>query len=96
VLNNLVEGARLLAYAAGLILLIGAISHVLAWVLTRQRTARWVWRAWNVVGAGLLAAGTAAIAYGWWGYGLHTGVGSALAGLGLLLASAGLWMIVPI
>jgi hypothetical protein len=56
----------------------------------------WVWGYWNVVGAALLIFGVTGIGYGWLGLGLDTTAGSALAGLGLLLASAGLWMLIPV
>ena len=95
-LERVAEAGRLLLYVGGLIVAIGALSHALAWVLTRERTVRWVWRAWNVLGTVLLLVGMAAIGYGWLGLGLQTAPGSVVAGLGLLLASAGLWMIVPV
>ena len=96
VLDGLAEMGRTLLYLAGLVLLIGVLSHALAWVFTRKRTVRWVWQTWNLLGAVLLLIGLAAIGYGWLVLGLQTGAGSAVAGLGLLLASAGLWMIVPV
>jgi hypothetical protein len=36
------------------------------------------------------------MAYAWGVLGLQSGWGSLLLGLGLLLASAGLWMLVPV
>jgi hypothetical protein len=36
------------------------------------------------------------MAYAWWALGLQSGWGSLLLGLGLLFASAGIWMLVPI
>ena len=95
-LQSFVEMGRTLAIVAGLVLLIGVVSHALAWVLTRRRTVHWVWGYWNVLGAALLAMGVAAIGYGWLALGLQTGLGSIMVGLGLLLASAGLWMLVPV
>ena len=94
--ERLAETGRMLVYIAGLVLLIGAASHALAWILTRRGTVRWVWRAGNVLGAMFLGFGVVAITYAWAGLGLHTGPGGLVAGLALLLASAGLWMLVPI
>ena len=48
------------------------------------------------LGTVLLASGVAGMLYGWLALGLSTTWGSLLTGLGLLLASAGLWMLVPI
>jgi hypothetical protein len=90
------EAVRLLVYFSAAVVLLGASAHVLTWLLVRRRAARWVWGYWNGVGALFLIAGTAAVGYGWLGLGLSTTAGSLLAGLGLLLASAGLWMLVPI
>lgn len=87
---------RTLLYLAAAVVLLGALAHALTWLCFHRRAARWVWNAWNLVGTGLLAAGVAAMGYGWLGLGLDTGAGSALAGFGLLLASAGLWMLVPL
>jgi hypothetical protein len=36
------------------------------------------------------------MAYAWLALGLQSGAGSLLLGVGLLLASAGLWMLVPV
>ena len=85
-----------LVYIAGLVVFIGVTAHALTWVLTRKRTVQWVWGYWNVLGSALLLAGLAAIGSGWLVFGLQTTAGGGLAGLGLLLASAGLWMIIPI
>ena len=93
--SSLAEAGRFLLYGAGLVVGIGALAHALGWLVTRRGTARWVWRFWNGVGAVLFVAGLALIGYGWLGLGLGTGLGSALVGVGLLLASAGLWMLVP-
>ena len=60
------------------------------------QTAQFVWRAWNVLGALLLGLGVLGMAYAWGALGLQSGWGSLLLGLGLLLASAGLWMLVPV
>jgi hypothetical protein len=90
------NAASFLAYYAGLVVLIGVVAHGLTWVITRKRTIRWVWSYWNVVGAVLMLAGLAGIGYGWLALGLHTVPGTGVAGLGLLLLSAGLWMVIPI
>ena len=95
-LESLAEMGRFVLYGAALIMAIGAVSHLLGWLVLRQRTVRFVWRAWNVLGAVLLLAGAAAVGYGWLGLGLQTTGGSATTGLGLLLLSAGIWMLVPI
>ena len=95
-LERVAEAGRVLVYSVALVVGIGAVSHLLGWLLTRQRTVRFVWAAWNVLGALLLLGGTVVIGYGWLGVGLHTGWGSTVAGLGLLLASAGIWMLVPL
>lgn len=95
-LRLLGEIASTLAYYGGLVLFIGVTAHALTWALTRRRAVQWVWGYWNVLGAGLLLAGLGAIGYGWLVFGLETSAGSLLAGVGLLLASAGLWMIIPI
>jgi hypothetical protein len=80
----------------GAVVLLGAVAHALAWLLVRRRTARLVWRAWNVLGVLFLGLGVLGMAYAWWGLGLHSGLGSVVLGVGLLLASAGLWMLVPV
>ncbi|HEV8675677.1 MAG TPA: hypothetical protein VGX21_16645 [Methylomirabilota bacterium] len=90
------HAASFLAYYAGLVVLIGVVAHVVTWVITRKGTARWVWNYWTVVGAVLMLAGLAGIGYGWLGLGLDTVAGTGAAGLGLLLLSAGLWMVIPI
>ena len=95
-LERLAETGRILVYAAALVVAIGAVSHLLGWLFLRERTVRFVWAAWNVLGAGLLVAGTVALGYAWLALGLQSGWGSTLAGVGLLLASAGIWMLVPI
>jgi hypothetical protein len=96
VLQTAGHAASFLAYYAGLVVLIGVAAHALTWVITRKRTARWVWTYWNLVGAVLMLAGLAGLAYGWLALGLHTVAGTGVAGLGLLLLSAGLWMVIPI
>ena len=88
-------GATLLFLLGGAVL-IGALAHALGWLLARRRTARIVWRAWNLLGALLLGIGVLGMAYAWGALGLQSGTGSLLLGLGLLLASAGLWMLVPV
>jgi hypothetical protein len=84
------------AYIVGLMVFIGAAAHALGWLLTRRRAAAWVWGYWSLLGTGLFLAGLGSLGYGWLVLGLQTSAGSALAGVGLLLASAGLWMIVPL
>ena len=84
------------AYLAGLVLLIGVSAHALAWLLTRRRTVAWVWTYWNGLGTIVLLAGLTALGYAWLVFGLASTAGSALAGLGLLLLSAGLWMLIPV
>ena len=96
VLQSAGDVVATVAYFAGLVLLIGVAAHGLAWVLTRRRTAAWVWGYWNSLGTVVLLAGLAALAYAWLGFGLASTAGSALAGLGLLLLSAGLWMLIPV
>ena len=91
-----VEWAETLVFILGGVVLIGALAHVLGWLLARRRTAQLVWRAWNVLGALLLGLGVLGMAYAWGALGLQSGWGSLLLGVGLLLASAGLWMLVPV
>jgi hypothetical protein len=88
-------GETLLFLFVGVVL-IGSLAHALGWLLARRGTAAFVWRAWNVLGAILLGAGIVGMAYAWVAFGLQSGLGSLLLGLGLLLASAGIWMLVPI
>jgi hypothetical protein len=95
-LQSAVAAVGVVAYLAGLVVFVAVTARTLAWLLTRRRTAAWVWGYWNVLGSALLAAGLVAIGYGWIVFGLQATAGSALAGLGLLLASTGLWMIIPI
>ncbi len=95
-LQTLGDAAATLAYVVGLVVLVAVGSHALAWLLTRRRTAAWVWGYWNGVGAAILVVGLAAVAYAWLAVGLATPLGSAVAGVGLLLLSAGLWMLVPV
>jgi len=95
-LKILVDFGETLLFLFGGVVLIGALAHALGWLLARRRTAEFVWRAWNVLGAVLLGAGILGMAYAWVALGLQSGWGSLLLGLGLLLASAGIWMLVPI
>jgi hypothetical protein len=95
-LGMLTDFGETLLFLLGGVVLIGAIAHALGWFLARRRTAEFVWEAWNVLGAALLAAGILGMAYAWWALGLQSGWGSLLLGLGLLFASAGIWMLVPI
>lgn len=95
-LATLVDFGQTVLFFIGGVVLIGALAHGLGWVVARRGAAQFVWRAWNVLGAVLLLGGMAAMGYGWWGHGLPSGLGSLLLGTGLLLASAGLWMLVPV
>jgi hypothetical protein len=95
-LRTLVEFGETLLLMLGAVVLLGALAHALGWLLARRRTAQVVWRAWNVLGALLLGLGVLGMAYAWGVLGLQSGWGSLLLGLGLLLASAGLWMLVPV
>jgi drug/metabolite transporter (DMT)-like permease len=76
--------------------LIGALAHALGWLMARRATAQFVWRAWNVLGALLLGVGILCIAYAWAELGLQSSGGSLVLGLGVLLVSAGIWMLVPV
>jgi hypothetical protein len=103
-LSGLLDGAlqsagemvATLAYLAGLVVLIGVAAHAVAWLLTRRRTAAFVWGYWNGLGTVVLLAGLIALGYAWLVFGLGSNAGSALAGLGMLLLSAGLWMLIPV
>lgn len=79
------------AYAAALLVIL-AVSHGLARLLSRGGL-QWLWDHWNLVGAALLVAGLAGLGGAWFLLGLTTVSGSAVAGLGVLLASAGFWML---
>jgi hypothetical protein len=96
VLKTLAEFGQVLLLLVGGVVLLGAVAHTLGWLLGRRRTARLVWRAWNLLGGLLLGVGLLGMGYAWWVLGLQSGLGSLLLGLGLLLASAGLWMLVPV
>jgi hypothetical protein len=96
VLRTLVEFGRMLLLLTGGVVLLGAVAHAVGWLLVRRRAAHLVWRAWNLLGVVLLGAGVVTMGYAWGALGLQSGLGSWLIGLGLLLASAGLWMLVPI
>ncbi|MGH7320113.1 MAG: phosphosulfolactate synthase [Candidatus Rokuibacteriota bacterium] len=96
VLETAGEAFRTLVFIAGLMVLVGALAHAITWLIARKRTARWVWTYWNGFGILLLVLGVAALGYAWLDLGLQTTGGGALAALGLLLASAGLWMLVPV
>ena len=95
-LKTLTEFAEMVLLLVGAGVLLGAVAHTLGWLLGRRRTAGFVWRAWNVLGVLFLAVGLVAMGYAWWGLGMQSGLGSLLLGLGLLLASVGLWMLVPV
>jgi hypothetical protein len=95
-LRAMAEFGETLLILLGGALLIGALAQAVGWLLARRRTAQIVWRAWNLLGALLLALGILGMAYAWGALGLQSGAGSLLLGLGLLLASVGLWMLVPV
>jgi hypothetical protein len=99
-IERLIQGAGeavlLVVYFAAAVVLLAASAHGLTWLLFRRRGAAWVWGYWNTLGTVFLASGVAGMLYGWLALGLSTTWGSLLTGLGLLLASAGLWMLVPI
>ncbi|MBI2466293.1 MAG: hypothetical protein HYV62_00450 [Candidatus Rokubacteria bacterium] len=79
------------AYVGALVVIL-AVSHGLARLMSRGGL-RWVWTHWNLVGAVLLVAGLHGIGGAWFFLGLTTTAGSAVAGAGILLASAGFWML---
>ena len=95
-LTVLVEFAETLVFLLAGAVLLGALAHLLGWLLARRRTAQFVWRAWNVLGGVFLALGVLGMAYAWGALGLQSGWGSLLLGVGVLLASAGIWMLVPV
>ena len=95
-LRILTDFGETLLFLFGGVVLIGSLAHAIGWLLARRGTAEFVWRAWNVLGALLLGFGILGMAYAWAVFGLQSGWGSLLLGLGLLLASAGIWMLVPI
>ena len=64
----LVEFAETLLFLLGGVVLVGALAHVLGWLLARRRTAQLVWRAWNVLGALFLGLGVLGMAYAWGGW----------------------------
>jgi hypothetical protein len=95
-LRALADFAETLVFFLGGVILIGALAQALGWLLARRQTAQFVWRAWNLLGAALLGLGIVGMAYAWAALGLQSGWGSLLLGVGLLLASAGIWMLVPV
>ena len=95
-LRALADFGETVLFLLGGVVLIGALAHVLGWLLARRRAAQFVWRAWNLLGALALGLGVLSMAYAWGALGLQSAWGSLLLGLGLLLASAGLWMLVPV
>ena len=95
-LGMLVEWGESLLFLLGGAVLLGALAHLLGWLLARRGAAQFVWRAWNVLGALLLAIGIVGMGYARAALGLHSAGGSLVLGLGLLLASAGIWMLVPV
>jgi hypothetical protein len=90
------EFAETLLFLLAGVVLIGAVAHAAGWFLARRQAAEFVWRAWNILGILLLGLGILGMGYAWVALGLQSGPGSLLLGLGLLLASAGLWMLVPV
>ena len=92
----LVGFAETVLFLLGGAVLIGALAHALGWLLARRRTAEFVWQAWNVLGVVLLGLGVLGMGYAWLALGPQSGWGSVVLGLGLLLASAGIWMLVPV
>jgi hypothetical protein len=95
-IQGLGEAVLLVVYLTAAVVLLGASAHGLTWLLFRRRGAAWVWGYWNTLGVALLAGGTVTMLYGWLALGLSSPWGSLLTGLGLLMASAGLWMLVPV
>jgi hypothetical protein len=95
-MTMLVEFAETVVFLLAGVVLLGAVAHLLGWLLARRQTAQFVWRAWNVLGMLFLGLGVVGIVYAWGTLGLQSGWGSLLLGLGVLLASAGIWMLVPI
>ena len=95
-MTMLVEFAETVVFLLAGVVLLGALSHLLGWLLARRQTAQFVWRAWNVLGMLFLGLGVVGIVYAWGTLGLQSGWGSLLLGLGVLFASAGIWMLVPI
>jgi hypothetical protein len=95
-MTMLVEFAETVVFLLAGVVLLGALAHLLGWLLARRQTAQFVWRAWNVLGMLFLGLGVVGIVYAWGTLGLQSGWGSLLLGLGVLFASAGIWMLVPI
>ena len=95
-MTMLVEFAETVVFLLAGGVLLGAVAHLLGWLLARRQTAQFVWRAWNVLGMLFLGLGVVGIVYAWGTLGLQSGWGSLLLGLGVLFASAGIWMLVPI
>jgi len=95
-MTMLVEFAETVVFLLAGGVLLGAVAHLLGWLLARRQTAQFVWRAWNVLGMLFLGLGVVGMVYAWGTLGLQSGWGSLLLGLGVLFASAGIWMLVPI
>jgi len=95
-MRMLVEFAETVVFLLAGVVLLGAVAHLLGWLLARRQTAQFVWRAWNVLGMLFLGLGVVGMVYAWGTLGLQSGWGSLLLGLGVLFASAGIWMLVPI
>jgi len=95
-MTMLVEFAETVVFLLAGVVLLGAVAHLLGWLLARRQTAQFVWRAWNVLGMLFLGLGVVGMVYAWGTLGLQSGWGSLLLGLGVLLASAGIWMLVPV
>jgi hypothetical protein len=95
-LDSLAAALSTFAYIAGLVLLIGVVSHGAGWLLMRRGTAQFVWNYWNGLGTAVLVGGLGMLGYAWIVFGLQSKAGSLLAGFGLMLLSAGLWMLIPV
>lgn len=96
IVYTLGDFVRSVGYILAIVLAIGVSAHGLTWLLFRRRATRLVWTHWNLLGAGLVGVGTATVGYAWLALGFHSDAGSVVAGLGLLLVTAGLWMLVPV
>ena len=81
-LTTLVEWAETLVFLLAGIVLIGALAHVLGWLLARRQTAQFVWRAWNVLGTLFLGLGVLGMAYAWGSAGAPVGLGQSPPGAG--------------
>ena len=94
--TTLKEFGQLLLLLVGAVVLLGALAHASAgcsFAAGRRGSSGGRGTCWAGL---LLGVGVLSMAYAWWALGLQSGLGSLLLGLGLLLASAGLWMLVPV